>query len=436
MLCALLFAPAGGALAQDAGRPALPDPLSLEQALVLANDAHPDVALAAAQRDAARAGLTQAQSLTGLRSYLDLTPQVVKPTTSVRLSAEEQEDEYVNDSRARLMLQKRLYDFGRAGALEQAAHLELDAREQLFWDARQRRHIEVMARFFDVILADLRYAVDNEALAFNFTAFDRARERQAYGQVSDVDLLELEHRYRESLVVRTQSQKRQAATRNQLALALNRPDSLPRDLLRPPLPDLDREVPDMQEILRLAREHQATLVAARRELEAARAALSAERARRRPVLSAEAEAAWYERELGSRDALRATLNLRVPIYMGGEDRAAIESALARVEEREARLARLELDLSQTVLDLVQELETLSIQRQAADVRLRYRALYLDRSRALYEMEVRTDLGDAMTRVSEAEWIAAQADFRTALTWAKIDALTGRLLAAPSLEKTP
>ena len=164
--------------------------------------------------------------------------------------------------------------------------------------------------------------------------------------------------------------------------------------------------------------------------------LTAERARRRPVLTAEGEAAWYEREFNSRDELRATLNLRIPLYQGGEDSAAIAAGLARLHEQQARLARAELDLRQTVLDLVQEAETRKVERAAAQVKVGYRDLYLDRSRALYELEVRTDLGDAMTQMTTAQWEAAQAEFRLALSWAKIDALTGRLLTVQQMETKP
>ncbi len=78
---------------------------------------------------------------------------------------------------------------------------------------------------------------------------------------------------------------------------------------------------------------------------------------------------------------------------------------------------------------MQEAETDKIERKAAEIKISYRDLYLDRSRALYELEVRTDLGDAMTQMTEAQWEATRAKYRLALTWAKIDALTGHLITA-------
>lgn len=398
----------------------LPSPLTLEQALRLAEAPHPDLDRARARLEAAHAGLTQAESTSGVRAAVDLTPQWVVPSERVV-------DGFVNDSRARLFVSKRLYDFGRSSALEGSARSDIAAREAALLDARQNRRLDVMTRFFDVLLADLRYAVDNEAGAHDHVTLDKMRERHRVGQVSDVDLLEYENRFQEALITRTRSQKRQAQTRQQLAMALNRPDELSAELALPQLPGNAREVPEFKILSGKARTLNPAVRALQQEAEAARASLAAERARRYPVLSLEGEAAHYERVSPMRDDLRATLNLRIPLWQGGEDRAAIQTAYARLHDTEARLARTELDLRQTVLDLVQELESLNIERSAAKIRTAYRDLYLDRSRALYELEVRTDLGDAMMRVTEAQWRAAQVEYRLALAWAKLDALTGNLV---------
>lgn len=416
MMRAVLAAVATGSLLHAAHAEPLPSPLTLDQALALAEAPHPDLDRAQARLEASRAGLTQAESASGLRVQLDYAPQWVLP--SVR-----DNDEWVNDTRLRFVVGKRLYDFGRSHALEGAARAEIEAREQQLLDARQSRRLEVMARFLDVLLADLRYMVDNEAMAHHYVNFDRARDRREVGQISDIELLEFENRYQEALITRTRSEKRQSQTRQQLALALNRPEELPAELGLPRFPGNDREPPDVKRAFELARQNNPVLLAARREAESAGTLVKAERARRYPVISVEGEAADYRREFATRDDYRATLNLRVPLWQGGEDRAAVQAAQARAREAQARLGRIELDLRQGVLDAVQEIESLRIERNAAKIRNAWRDLYLDRSRALYELEVRTDLGDAMTRVTEAQWLAAQAEFRLALAWARLEAMT-------------
>jgi len=49
---------------------------------------------------------------------------------------------------------------------------------------------------------------------------------------------------------------------------------------------------------------------------------------------------------------------------------------------------------------------------------------------LYELEVKTDLGDSMVRVTEAEFQAMQTDFNIVLAWEKMDVLTSGNSMAP------
>ena len=46
---------------------------------------------------------------------------------------------------------------------------------------------------------------------------------------------------------------------------------------------------------------------------------------------------------------------------------------------------------------------------------------------MYEMEMRSDLGDAQAAVAEAMLEAARVDFKQALLWAELDALLARPL---------
>lgn len=405
----------------------LPSPLTLGQALALADAPHPDLDIARSNIDRARARVLEQESRQGTRAYLDLIPEQVNPATG---------GGSVNDSRARILVSRQLTDFGRTRALENAAHDELAGRELAFLDARQQRRIDIMVRFFDVLLADARYAVDNEEMAQRYVAYDRVRERHALGQVSEVELLESENRYQEALIVRTESQKRQFAARLQLALTLNRPGDIPGELVLPALTGLERDIPDYKALFENARQANPVVAALRKDAEAARTALSAERARSRPTLNAEIEAADYERNLQARSNFRAGLSLRIPLYQGGEVDAAVTRAASEQATREARLRKAEYDLQKAVLDAVQELEALKVKRQAAKQRVAFRDLYLDRARAIYEMEVQTSLGDAMTRLTEAQWFATKADFEFALAWARIEALTGKLIDASVQETKP
>ncbi|HIE55078.1 MAG TPA: transporter, partial [Chromatiaceae bacterium] len=192
-------------------------PLSLERALHLARQSHPTIELARAREAAAEARLQQVMAENGLSVSLVGRLAWLEPA---ELSGFQDH----NDSSAHLLMSKRLYDFGYSKAQQASASSALAAVRSSGLEARQQQQLEVMKAFFDVLLADLEYARDNEAMAIAFVRLDKARSRHELGRLSDVELLKLETRYQQSLSRRSLSQGRQRSTRLRLALAMNRPD--------------------------------------------------------------------------------------------------------------------------------------------------------------------------------------------------------------------
>lgn len=404
----------------------LPNPLTLEDALTLAAPTLPAVELALAGRDASAAALAEAESLGGVRLSAIGRLRAVRPS---HVST----DPDNNDSSAQLLLRKRLYDFGYSAAREQAARLAGEGGEWRLLDARQQAHIEIMQRYFDVILADLQFAHDSEAMAGAFIDADRARDRHELKRISDIDLLALEAAYQEALLARMQSQSAQRATRSQLAMAMGRPGQLASDVVRPQTPDLQTVPDDYDALMADILLNNPQLKALRAEVEAARAGLEAARNQHGPVLSGELDASVYNRTTSSTNPLGAGLVLEVPLLTGGVKDASIAKASAALRQRSAELAAAEYALRQRVLDLRLALDNVKLRLDGLKVREDYRELYLDRSRALYELEVKADLGDAMTEITAVTLAKARAEFDWILTLAELKALGGRLLAE---EQTP
>lgn len=409
-----------GVQAQPETAGPLPSPLTLKRALRTADEAHPDIELARARVNLREAEADSARAQSGLDVSGQLLPQYVQPANPVM-------NGQASDGQAHLYVTKRLFDFGASRAARDAARHRLTGSQLGLLDARQRRRLEIMRRFFDVLLADLRYMVDNEAMAHAYVSFDRVRQRHSLGRVSDVDLAASETHYQELLVIRTRSQIQQRTSRQRLANALNRPAELTADLVRPLLKGNERPLPEFDKLLIEVQKNNPALLRLRKEVTAAEMALAAVRNRHKPTLDAELQASYWERDLGLRDRWRAGLNLRVPIYSGGRTDAEVAEAGARLHNLRAENNKAVYDLRQRLLDLVQKLELLQVDRNTARTRSNYRDLYLDRSRALYEMEAQVNLGDAMTRMTEAQWKAATVEFELAMTWAQIDALRGRLI---------
>ena len=118
----------------------------------------------------------------------------------------------------------------------------------------------------------------------------------------------------------------------------------------------------------------------------------------------------------------------MPLFDGAQVRdtkvALAENALA---QKQAELLMAEYGIREDVLTLISDLLVNRAASVAAEADETYRSYYQDRSRAMYEMEMRADLGDAQAAAAEAMLEAARVDFEQALLWAEF----ATLLARPS-----
>lgn len=412
----------------------LPEPLSLHEALASINHHHP--LLLAAQADAAlsQGELMRARADDDLRIDLSLEGRHIEPSD---LSPNQDP----NDSRAVLTAHKTLYDFGRTAHAKQAAELELGASEQQHALQIQSHRQLTIERYLKVLLADLTFDWRNEAMALSYVRLDNARERHSLGALSDVDLLALESTYQGDLLLRQRAELSQRQTRTRLALALGRPEELSSELLPPELPGIKNPLPELSALLNEARTQHLGLKALRNRLAASEAQRKAASATRYPSLYAQLEAAEYEREFGSRDPFTAILGLNIPLYQGERVGARTATAAAQRQAIRSMMLAEEYRLNEQVLSLYQQIEALMAQLEQAEVQAEFRDLYLDRSRAQYDLEMKTDLGDAMVAQTYARRFSAETRFDLALAREQLAILTqnpaySALQAAVDTEDSP
>ena len=161
--------------AEESGKP-----LTLEAALATV-DAHPDFQAALAERNAAIADRDIASSRTDASLNLE---GILR--SGEQNNANTANTGFLPDNSVRLTARKTLYDFGRSSSAQQAAASELSAREADLVTARERRRLEIMSRYFDVLLADMQFTADNELMAAVYVGFDHGRDNFAAGKISSI----------------------------------------------------------------------------------------------------------------------------------------------------------------------------------------------------------------------------------------------------------
>jgi outer membrane protein TolC len=404
-----------GVLAWALSASALADRLTLDEALASVTAPHPELRIAESDLALARADRDQADSRQAFSLSIDGDLR-----TGYR-----QTGEWAPNNVGVIVLRKPLFDFGRSSQAVAAADQEIAARQTALFNVENLRRIDIMARYFDVLLADMQYAADNEFLAVAYTEWDKAKDRFKVGQVSQPELMRVEAGYQDVRERRNASQQRLRSTRQKLANAMYRPDKLPTDLVDPALKDNARPVPAYETLLPWVMAKNPRLNILQAQIAAADARLGSIRAESRPTVNADVYAGSYSRFSNTRDDYSAGLVFNLPLYQGGRVDARVARELALKERTAAEYDKLKLDLADTLLVTLQEIDWLrNSALGAADKQIEYRDWALERARAEYELELKTTLGNSMAETQAARLRRKQVEYRLALALARLEALSG------------
>jgi outer membrane protein TolC len=391
--------------------------LTLETVLAQADAAHPELDLAHARSDLAQAEAMMAQSLNDFRVNLDASLRTGRNPIY--------NDQFQPDHQLRLNARKTLIDSGRQQASSQAADQERQARDLQLLDARAQRQIGLMARYFDVLLADMQDAAETEALAVAYVNWDNAKDRQALGQLAAWELVELEARFQDVLTRRNEVRRGLREKRMALGAAMNLPGMVLDDLVDPKLPGNERPLLGFDQLLTRVLAENPRLVAQKQLLAAASHRLAGARVENRPSVEFEAEAAAWRRDSSTRDDLRAGFNFSWPLWQGGRADARIGREQANFHVLQAQHDQLQQDLRLALVAASEEIQYLrDTARRSAEMNASYRDQYLEKARAEYEMELKTNLGNSMAETQFAQIRKRAIEYRLALAWARLDALLG------------
>lgn len=405
----------------------LPEPLSLDAALSLPAGSDPILEQAQADVDLAHAQQQNTQADTGLQAALQARAFRIDPSAVAV-------DQNHDDSSVSLVIRKPLYDFGRSSAGAAAAQAEVQGSEWRLLDAQQQRRLTIMARFFDVLLADLAQARDDQAFKVNARLYRSAVARQQMGQISRIDLAARQSNYLAAKQRQQASAARCRATRQALADSLDRHDAWPRTLTPPVVATAPPAMPTVATLLANAQANNVQLRAQRAQLEAARQRLQAARAQRRPTLSGELAASDYSRQTDERDKWHAGVVLEVPLYAGGKTDAAIAARQAELRRLEAAYALAQQSLAQSVQGTLDELANLRLQSEQARAQFEYRRMAQERTRGMQDSAPDGALDADRAALAEARLFRAQTDYQRLLTQARLDALLGQTADAQPLAR--
>ena len=196
------------------------------------------------------------------------------------------------------------------------------------------------------------------------------------------------------------------------------------------------KAPDANEYFQLSLRTNPLLISLRESVKSKRAAVAAEKNRIFPIISAELNLSEYQQERVYRNDLTFAVQLYLPLYQSGLQKAKSTQAIADLQSATAQLDLAKLQLQQNILETVMQIEALQVQKNTVEKELDFRELNMDRRRAEYELELQTNMGNGLAKMTLAQWRATRIIFDIELSWKKLNALLGSSSERSPEEMTP
>ncbi len=391
----------------------LPNPLTLGDTLKLANEHNYAEKQQLLNIDAEQHRLIDWKNQYGITTSIDL-----------QLAQRSDYGSAVDNSHAFVHLKKTLYN--------QAIEIGKDTQQNTlnnatlsFQQLQQDKTIEVMRSFFDIILADMSYETIMENLSILAVREGRIKDDYDIQHASELELLEKKTSTQASQIQRIKVESEQIKTRAKLAQLLNvnyenRPDEVIKpdykSLFKKDLADFSDYQKKLTNNLKLKQLKQYLLSIGRQ--------ISQQKDNLGIVINSSVRLGeqGYQREKNGQ--WRAGLQLSVPFGANTKQDSKISQLIIQSKKKQLEIEKVQQDLLREALDYHFNLSALRQTHKALIVELDYRDLYLEKARADYELEIKSDIGTAMVNYTDTEKKLAENEFNYIITLKKLHHLIG------------
>jgi TolC family type I secretion outer membrane protein len=341
---------------------------------------------------------------------------------------------------ASVSLSYLLWDFGaRSGTLDQAK-FEL-ASAQLTQDQTvQDMILQVEQAYYQVLGLQAVVEANRQSLKDAETNLAAAQDRRASGLATVGDVYKAEAALAGAKLALQQAEGQLAAARGALAAAIgDSPDTLLSLAAWEAQVTAELPAQTVASLLDDARSARPELLAAKAQEQVAAAKVAATRGSGLPSLSFDANAGHTQvRNVGDSSQFSALLSLKIPLFAGFGDRAAIHQAQAALDSARANSDDLRSQVELQVWQAYQNLRTAAVTLDTSAAQLKSAQQAADVSNARYKSGLDTilDLLSAQTTLANARVQQVQARLDWAAARAALGHAVGGLKAPASTTESP
>ena len=318
----------------------------------------------------------------------------------------------------------RIYDFGQTAANIRAAELTADATAAAVGTNTLDVRTNVETSYLEAVARRRLVEVAEATVKSEDTHLDQARRFVAAGAKDPIEVAQAQARDANAKSALAQAQSNEATALANLRSAIGwvNPERSPTVSPNWPSPS-DADPPALGALVETARKKRPEILQLDKELGAADASLTAARAERRPVLSANADVLWAPAsdDWSPQPSWAATLSLNWALFDGGRSSADQKIARANIAitaaQRDGLLVTLTSQIDSSRSQIVANRENVRASTEA--VSAARAQLQLAEARYAQGLGSQIELADAQTAVTTAEGNLVTAQFQLSTAWANL-----------------
>ncbi len=341
--------------------------------------------------------------------------------------AEKKENYSSDNTHLSLLVNKNLYNQSNIIKTD-SAKAELDIIKQQLIKEKIQQEIIVTEIFFSVLLSDLKHQAIVEKLAIFAVKENRIKDKYELSvpETADLDLLAAKNNTQLVLTELNNVEAKQITTRANLARIIGL--DFDNDLDELKTPELAKYMvfvtKDFKDIKNKIINNNLNIKINNNNITNIKNTIKAERNNKEIKLNSYLK-------IGHNSSSENNINgdWKVGIIFNMPFGSNIQSiAVDRLNiilhQQQNLLQQQENTLVQQALELWYKLKTLKQQQSSLAVQLEYRDFYLERARANYELDLKSDIGDAMYKYTNTEYLIAKTNFNIIIIIKKLKLLTG------------
>lgn len=388
---------------------ALENPLTFKEGLKLAYANNSEIKHAMLDIQASQ------QDIQGLADSQDLQTSI-----NLNFAQKDRYDEHINNSLGYVLFKKNIYSqqFNVDNTIKNWTLSEKKSQLDIL---KKQQNIKVLQGFFDVVLTELyhQYAIENLAVAA--VKENHTKDDFDIGETSDVQVLETHTNSQAALTTLRKAQADMRLSVANLSLLLGLKFDAIDSVALPDITTLvNKKLPKEEELLTKTSGN-ATLQQLQLNLTQLQKHINLENNNYNITVDGYTKFNKYAFDTDKNGDWVAGIELNIPL---GETTNTINKLNIQKQQLENQIQQHKQHITYEILDIYLQLKNLKQQQKTLQSQLEYRDFYLEKARATYELELKSDIGDSMAQYTKTEYLIAKNKFDIVIAWHKLALLTG------------